>query len=165
MRSDKLAAACIRLVVEDMYLGLSQATPDCSLSAIREAASIYHDEKWGLLCAGSAPVPVPDSTYFLLKKCVFHWTMGIRLYLCCQGMPEQEAHQQAVTVCSGFLRDIASHETPNFQQAEALYRTRISSRIRQQYALAGAIPTDEWCAWLELEAVKLAVDCKKEGMV
>lgn len=35
------------------------------------------------------------------------------------------------------------------------YNAKIAPRIRAQYETAPQVPCDDWCAWLELAAVKL----------
>ncbi|MGN0976917.1 MAG: hypothetical protein ACI4PH_02575, partial [Faecousia sp.] len=55
--------------------------------------------------------------------------------------------------CDFFLRSRIGVSGEAWERVRGRYDQTLSDAIQKQYA-SGRIPTDEWCAWLELEAVK-----------
>lgn len=146
------AMGCIRLLVEDMYAGLSSSGEVPEKEAFRRATVSYLETKFQLCPNHTEPVLVDERTFFLLKKCVYHWVQGIRLALQCAGMDSDSAVYLAAEGCRQMLTADAEPDLA----AAACYGEILSAPIRAQYAMRGTIPSDTWCAWVELEAAKTA---------
>lgn len=145
------AMLCIPLVACDMYTGLQQWLPELSDEAFMRAVILYHEVKHGLSKESMDQPGVDAHTFFVLKKCIFHWVKGISLALRCAGVPTADAEKLVAQGCREYLR----HPMTPPPQIRLHYDWVISPAIRQQYAQPGQIPSNEWCAWLELEAAKL----------
>lgn len=113
----------------------------------------YHTQKHGLDYSAVFPPDVDDDTFFLLRKSTFHWVEGIKLALRCGGMNPELAERLTAVGCDYCLRIQAENSGETWKQLRRHYDRTVSDAIEKQYA-SGRIPTDEWCAWLELEAAK-----------
>lgn len=144
------AMDCMRMVVEDMYLGLGDRT-SASWDDFAQAAVTYIGSKFYLDDRQENDFSVEEETYHLIKKCAYHWIVGVCLALHCAGVSESCVQHLVAVGCRRALTGFSVEA----ESVSLRYRRETSQSVRNQYA-TGKIPSDDWCAWLELEAVKTA---------
>lgn len=153
---------CIGMVARDMYAGLCLTGFEAPEEVFLDAVRLYHEVKFGLRDGTMDNPPVDDHSFFILKKCIFHWVKGIALALACGGMTDADAEAYAARGCGEFLYRPLAGPDDRMEEIRQRYLQAISPEIRKQYALPDTVPTNEWCAWLELEAVKMVVYAQKQ---
>ena len=151
------AMNCIGMVAHDMYAGLAETGFGEPETVFLDAVRLYHEVKFGLRDGNMDNPPVDDHSFFVLKKCIFHWVKGISLALVCGGMEPDEADRLAAMGCGEALYRPVSCPEDRLKAVKARYDLVVSGEIRKQYARPDTVPSNEWCAWLELEAVKTVV--------
>lgn len=164
LEAGKLTASLIPLVARDMYVGLSAVEELPAWEAFLSDACLYHEVKRGLRKGSMEGHDLKEDIFFRLKKCIFHWDEGIALTFQCAGLSQEQAETRAAENCAVFLRGKAAISGPFYEIAKKQYETLVGARIRKQYERRGETPSDDWCAWLELSAVKIMCLMIREQM-
>lgn len=164
LEAGKLTASLIPLVVWDMYEGLAAVEELPAWEAFLADACLYHEVKRGLRKGSMEGHFLKEEIFFRLKKCIFHWDEGIALTFQCAGLCQGQAENRAAEICAVFLRGEAPISGPFYETAKEQYEALVGARVRRQYEKRGEIPSDDWCAWLELSAVKIMCLMIREQM-